>query len=217
MNDRTNTSLEQLSALADGQLPGDELAQVLEAVNGRAELREAWQTYHVVGEVLRTGHYVHGSNPSAFMSRLQERLAVEVIEPQRPQLLPQPHAYVRPTQAAAANEPVFRWKMAAGLASVAAAAAIGWAWVGTGLDDGLAGSQLAVRQVPAGSGSVLAVSTLPQAPLAQTRVSVGGGAPQIMLRDPRLDELLEAHQQSIGASQMPSGFLRNATFEGAAR
>ena len=47
----------------------------------------------------------------------------------------------------------------------------------------------------------------------QTRVAVGNGAPQVMLRDARLDELLAAHQQAGGASQMPSGFLRNATFE----
>ena len=46
---------------------------------------------------------------------------------------------------------------------------------------------------------------------------VGNGKPQVMLRDPRLDQLLEAHQQAGGASQMPSGFLRNATFEGPSR
>ena len=46
---------------------------------------------------------------------------------------------------------------------------------------------------------------------------VGNGAPQVMLRNPRLDELLEAHQQASGASQMPSGFLRNATFEAPSR
>ena len=29
--------------------------------------------------------------------------------------------------------------------------------------------------------------------------------------------ILAAHQQAGGASQMPSGFLRNATFDGASR
>jgi sigma-E factor negative regulatory protein RseA len=52
---------------------------------------------------------------------------------------------------------------------------------------------------------------------ATTRVLVGSGAPQVMLRDPRLDQLLEAHRQAAGGAQMPSGFLRNATFEGASR
>ena len=38
---------------------------------------------------------------------------------------------------------------------------------------------------------------------------------QVMIRDPRLDELLAAHKQfgSTSALQMPAGFLRNATFE----
>jgi sigma-E factor negative regulatory protein RseA len=36
-----------------------------------------------------------------------------------------------------------------------------------------------------------------------------------MLRDPRLDELVAAHRQYHGATnlQMPAGFLRNATFD----
>lgn len=38
---------------------------------------------------------------------------------------------------------------------------------------------------------------------------------QVMIRDPRLGELLAAHKQfgSTSALQMPAGFLRNATFE----
>ena len=42
---------------------------------------------------------------------------------------------------------------------------------------------------------------------------------QVMIRDPRLDELLAAHKQfgSTSALQMPAGFLRNATFESPGR
>ncbi|MDA7416535.1 sigma-E factor negative regulatory protein [Xenophilus arseniciresistens] len=218
MNDRTFASLEQLSALADGQLHGEELRQALDAVGADARLRESWQTYHLVGEVLRTGRAASGSDTSVFMARLSERLAAEVIEPARlPQVLPE--SAVRHVRAEAANEPVFRWKMVAGLASVAAAAAIGWAWVGTGVGQPPVGGQLALQQQApaAGASGAVPAPVLAAAPLSQTRVSVGGGAPQVMLRDPRLDELLEAHQQAVGASQMPAGFLRNATFEGAAR
>jgi sigma-E factor negative regulatory protein RseA len=37
----------------------------------------------------------------------------------------------------------------------------------------------------------------------------------VMIRDPHLDALMQAHQQLGGHSawQMPSGFLRNATYE----
>lgn len=215
MNDRTHASLERLSALADGQLQGDELRQTLDAVGADAQLRASWQTYHVVGEVLRTGRHAPCSDASAFMTRLNQRLAAESIE--LPRLQAQPVAVARHVRGEAANEPVFRWKMVAGLASVAAAAAIGWAWVGSGIDQTPAGGQLALQQMPVPGATATPASVLAAVPLSQTRVSVGSGAPQVMLRDPRLDELLEAHQQAGGASQMPSGFLRNATFEGAAR
>jgi sigma-E factor negative regulatory protein RseA len=45
------------------------------------------------------------------------------------------------------------------------------------------------------------------------------GAAPVMIRDPQLDALLAAHRQFGGTSalQMPTGFLRNATFEEGAR
>ena len=97
--------------------------------------------------------------------------------------------------------------------------------VGNGAAIPQPGAQIASvqqQQQPA-VNSVLAAAALsgPQQPagatLTPTRVIVGNGSPQVMLRDPRLDQLLEAHQQAGGASQMPSGFLRNATFEGPTR
>ena len=56
------------------------------------------------------------------------------------------------------------------------------------------------------------------APLVQQALTVAG-QPQVMIRDPRIDELMAAHKQFGGTSalQMPAGFLRNATFEGPAR
>ncbi|RYF64155.1 MAG: anti-sigma factor, partial [Comamonadaceae bacterium] len=111
-----------------------------------------------------------------------------------------------------------RWKLVAGAASIAAAAAIGWTWIGSNAVP--SGAQLAQQQ-PATVNSVLAVAGTP-APsgpsiLTPTRVLVGNGQAQVMLRDPRLDELLEAHQQVSGSSQVTSGLLRNATFEAPAR
>jgi sigma-E factor negative regulatory protein RseA len=115
--------------------------------------------------------------------------------------------------AEAANQPVFRWKLVAGLASLAAAAAIGWNWIGNA--GAPAGARLAQQQ----QGAVVAASEPSPRAAAPNRVVVGSGsaAPQVMLRDARLDELLAAHQQAGGASQMPSGFLRNATFESPSR
>jgi sigma-E factor negative regulatory protein RseA len=227
---QTNTVHEQISALADGELRGAELARVVVAVADSAELRATWQTYHLVGDVLRSGEHASCSDPAAFLSRFQSRLAAEpaVAGIARPTLVAVPEARPMPVQAArpqpveAANEPVFRWKLVAGVASLAAAAAIGWNWIGAP-DGHPVGAQVALQQPsqPASQAVVVAAEqSAPTAPAPQvatvytpTRVDIGNGSPQVMLRDPRLDQLLEAHQQAGGASQMPSGFLRNATFE----
>jgi sigma-E factor negative regulatory protein RseA len=207
----TSTVHEQVSALADGHLRDDEFAQVIDKVCVDDDLRATWCTYHLVGDVLRSGVHSACSDTSVFLARLQQRLAAE---PAVPALVPQAQPVRHRVEAA--NEPVFRWKLVAGAASLAAAAAIGWNWVG-GVGSQPAGAQLAQQQ---SSSPVLAASSTPQqtpSTLAPSRVVVGNGNPQVMLRDPRLDQLLEAHQQVGGASQMPSGFLRNATFDGPSR
>ena len=83
-------------------------------------------------------------------------------------------------------------------ASLAAVAVLGWQVSKPSLEQGavLAGTESAVRPAIAAPPAATA-----QAP--------------VMLRDPRLDELLAAHRQSGGASALPTsaGFLRNATFE----
>jgi sigma-E factor negative regulatory protein RseA len=110
-------------------------------------------------------------------------------------------AAIRTREPVAAND--WRWKLVASVASVAAVAAVGWnVWGTAGAGAGVAGPQLAAA--PMGVTPVAAASD-PRAPA--------------MLRDPRLDQLLAAHRQLGGATalQAPSGFLRNATFEGPAR
>ncbi|MCZ8254264.1 MAG: anti-sigma factor, partial [Polaromonas sp.] len=95
--------------------------------------------------------------------------------------------------APAANDGNFRWKLVAGIASLAAVSAI--AWNATGL--------LAPATAP----------QLAQAPVSQQVVVASPQGP--VVRDARLEELLAAHKQLGGTSalQEPSGFLRNATFE----
>lgn len=214
----TTTVHEQVSALTDGHLREDEFAQVIDKLCSDDDLRATWHTYHLVGDVLRSGVHSACSDTSQFLSRLQSRLAAE---PSAPALAPDAEAPVLHHRAEAANEPVFRWKLVAGAASLAAAAAIGWNWVGGSGAQPVA-AQLAQQQPQQQqiSGSILAASGasahVPSA-LAPMRVVVGNGSPQVMLRDPRLDQLLEAHREAGGASQMPSGFLRNATFDGPSR
>jgi len=164
----------------------------VQAAAADARGREAWCAYHVVGEVLRTGRASTGMASEAFLARLQRRLQEEQpAAAQLPAVLP---VAVQPTREAAND---WRWKLAAGIASVAAVAAVGWNIWGAGA--GSAQPQLAAA--PAATPALVEASAAP------------------MMRDPRLDRLLAAHRQLGGATALgtSSGFLRNATFEGPAR
>ena len=185
---------EMISALADGQLHGDALVRGLEAA-ATDEGRATWSAYCAIGEVLRTGRVAPpvATSHAAFLARLQASLQQEAAR--RP-ALPVAVAPIRTVQPAAND---WRWKLAAGVASVAAVASVGWNVWGT------AGGNAGLPQLAAAPASVIPVAADPRA--------------TVMIRDPRLDQLLQAHRQlgSATALQSPSGFLRNATFEGPAR
>jgi len=216
---QTMTVREQVSALADGHLHGEDFARAIDTVCAEEDARGAWRAYHLVGDILRSGAHSPCSNGNAFLARFQQRLAAEPVITAPAAA---PAGLTARHRADAANEPVFRWKLVAGAASLVAVAAISWTLVGNGIGASSPGAQIAAAQQQPAANSVLAAAAAnsqlpPTAALTPTRVMVGNGSPQVMLRDPRLDQLLEAHQQAGGASQMPSGFLRNATFEGPAR
>ncbi|MGE8321283.1 MAG: sigma-E factor negative regulatory protein [Comamonas sp.] len=203
---------EQLSALVDGELDDRTLAQLLARMeDGEAQLHmhQSWQTYHLIGASMRQSEGAAASMGSLdFLERLNAQLALE--QPlSAPQLLLQdeaPALAARPVQLPereAANQSVFRWKMVAGLASLAVVSLVGWNVLGTGPSNGAA-QQIAANTPMAGA---------PAQTLVQMPVTVGQNA-SVMLRDPRLDELLAARGQIGGTAnlQMPAGFLRNATF-----
>lgn len=198
--DKDMKQREQLSSLMDGALEGETLADALGFAH-QQEGRDAWHTYHLIGDVLRSPELAAGTDSQVFLARLQQRLAAEPV-PALPVVNDQAPVALAPVPAA--NASVFRWKMAAGFASMAVVAAVGWNAWGDGQGAVPAAAQLAVATpVP-----------------AEVRVAGdGASSPAVMLRDPRLDELLAAHRQfgSTSALQMPAGFLRNATFEAPAR
>ena len=190
---------EMISALADGQLHGDSFARGVDAVVADAGALATWHSYHLIGEVLRTGECTAATQPSAFLGRLQARLAHEP----GPNAVPVTavRAGTEPTQldsarGDAANDGSFRWKVVAGFASAAAVAAVGWAMVAA------PGAPVQAHLAAAPAGAVVATTQR-----------------GVMIRDARLDEFLAAHRQLGGASALPTpaGFLRNATFEAPAR
>lgn len=193
---------EHLSALADGELQGEEFARTM-AYAGTEDGQSTWRIYHMIGDAMRNTEMPQAAD-AALLGKLRAQLA---LEPRPDGVAPAaPLARVAsPSSDAAANASVFRWKLAAGFASLAAVAAIGWnAYLGQG---GVAASQMP---------QLAAVQPQGALPASTFLATTGGqGGQQVMIRDPRLDELLAAHKQfgSTSALQMPAGFLRNATFE----
>jgi sigma-E factor negative regulatory protein RseA len=188
---------ELMSALADGQLGGEDFAAALHASRHDDSAMACWDTYHLIGDALRSPSHGVRAADAAFLSRLNQRLAQEAQAgaPLRPvpPAVHVPATGLPPHRSQASNDGEFRWKLVAGFASLAAVSAI--AWNASGLLTPAAAPQLAQA---AASQQVVVAS--PQGP---------------MVRDARLEELLAAHKQLGGTSalQEPSGFLRNATFE----
>lgn len=204
---------ELLSALADGELHGEEFVHAVEAA-AEGEGRACWQLYHAIGDTLRQCEPLPAGD-SALVERLRSQMVLEgapvrhlhdaALQP----LAPPVAASARASRTdPAANDEVLRWKLAAGFASLAAVAVLGWSMYGTAAPQG---AQLA--QAPA------AASAPGQAVAAGEATPPQGSSP-VMIRDPRLDELLAAHRQlgnGTSALQMPAGFLRNASFAGRER
>jgi sigma-E factor negative regulatory protein RseA len=225
---------ECLSALLDGEwacVPSGDAAwdDLLHHMATGDAAQTDWQLYHLVGDVLRSDALAVGAQRhGAFVARLSTRLQAEAAQAAVPRAkLPAPLdgalAQAQPlllslplpgsspaVLAPAANDGVYRWKLVAGLASVLAVAALGWQmW---GVSQPSASAQLAQLATPVPQATpVLLASSDTAADAAVDSV--------VILRDARLDELLAAHREFGGGSalQNPNGFLRNATFETAAR
>jgi sigma-E factor negative regulatory protein RseA len=186
---------ELISALADGQLQGEAFARGVELALAEPAGRQRWATYHLIGDVLRSGELAVASEPVEFVARLRRRLQDEQPIAALPR---QESTTVASPPREAANDTSFRWKVVAGFASFAAVSAIGW-----GLAGGMGSRPDAAELAKAANGTVL------------TSTAERG----VMIRDPQLDELMAEHRHVRGPSalQLSAGFVRNATFESAGR
>lgn len=184
MNSPKSFEQDHISALADGEVPGEDFAHALANWDQDPQSTQSWHTYHLIGDVMRSDALAPTTHALAFWDRLETQLALEptritpCVEATTPALMPQ----------RSANDATMRWKWLAGVSFsmlVAVVVAGGWQMQGE------------------------LVSQLPVPQVAATQ------EPPVMVRDAELDALMAAHQQLGGHSafQMPSGFLRNATFE----
>ena len=195
--------MELVSALADGELAGDDFRRALAFLGSSDDAMNAWQAYHVAGDVLRCADMAVSAGGLAFAARVRARLdGAQFADALAPRVAQPVVAALSLPARAASNDPTTRWKALAGVACMVALASLAW-HIGPDADSSAA-AHLAV-----GPPSVAASST------ATTATAETG----VMVRDARLDELMAAHKQLGGSTalQAPSGFLRNATFEGQAR
>lgn len=211
----TLSTSELLSALADNELGDPDFAAALQACAHDEAALACWNTYHLIGDVLRSSAFAaapfNADADLAFVGRLNQRLAMEApiaagavlaqagaVESVQPANSVQPVKPDHPVVASihhsqpASNDGNFRWKLVAGVASLAAVSALVWNVSGT--------------LAPAASPQ------LAQVPAAQIVVASPQG---MMVRDARLEELLAAHRQfgAGSALQESSGFFKNAALD----
>jgi sigma-E factor negative regulatory protein RseA len=197
---------EQLSALMDGECSSQETAELIQALAQAPGWQQTWHDFDTVGCALRAHAQVaaapllkpHDVFVQGVMARLQAESPSWAREPQplaKPETVPE-----------AANEGVFRWKLVASIATMAAVVSV--AWQLGGVADPV-GAQMAAAPKPAEATTVAAATTVKPVQTPQG----------VMLRNPELEALMAAHRQYGGmtALQMPAGFLRTATFDPSVR
>jgi len=207
---------EALSALADGELSSQALPDITEQTAHSDDIRRRWYSYHLVGDVLRTGLSLSDPADAAMLGRLRGRLSQEeryahsrdttesiALDPVNTGVKVEFH-----TGKPAANDARFSWQFAGGMACLLLVASLGWQmglpWAQHARDAQLAGTTRA-------------------APVTALRGSSGSAvvpeAPPTLLRDPQLDAVLQAQRPptNVPASPGAAGLVRNATFEGVRR
>lgn len=203
----------RMSAWMDDEADGAELDAMLGALEEDPSLALTWASYHVIGESLRQELPQRlGARPSDFLAQVRERLAAE--DAMRPVVVSAPVVETQTiVRGRAANDAVFRWKMVAGFASLAAVMAVAWGVLGSspagsGADPMLASAPAVVQP----AGNVVAAS---QTATPQPRTVVVETPEGTIVRDARLMRLLAEHRQNgMSVLQTPAGFMRNATHDG---
>jgi sigma-E factor negative regulatory protein RseA len=206
---------EALSELLDGELRRDEVARLCTEWRD-AEVRATWHSFTLIGDVLRSEELASEPGRDArFMRDLRTRLAGEPVvlapaasPPQRLSMLPAAQNNSAPARRSA-------WRRMKAPLAVSAGFAV------------VMGAMLSLRPSEPTGGSIAAlppalVVSQASAPMLSDKPlrfdvaseSLAGPVGPIV-RDPRLDSYLRAHQEFSGSSALgaSSSFLRNAAAE----
>lgn len=186
----SEAGLQQMSSLADGDLGGlhDGVPAALAAWRLDGAARQAWHSYHLIGDVMRSEDLAHtAAQDVAFMNRLRERLDAEPA-----------HRVPEPPAAAPSARRLMGWPVGVALAASVAVAAVA-------LLVSRAGAPGASEGAP-----VLASSGAAGVDTQALAVNSAG-----VLRNPRLDEFLRLHQMARGGLPVsaPGGTLQRADLQ----
>lgn len=232
--ERAESSRALAGDLADGRLHGDVFARAVQAVCADRHGARAWHMAHLIGDAMRSRELAGRCLDEGFAQAVQNRLAVEVFDPASgpddatvlnvEELAPIRRHHHAGASGAANSTSAWSWRLAAGVGAMGVALAVAFSLGGYWNPGGQAG-QVAQGSAPAELALPASVAPLAQAPAAvapavpapKSDMILAGqqAAAPVMIRDPRLDELLAAHRQAGGTSalQKPAGFFRNAAHQ----
>ena len=200
--DSSGKTPEELSALMDGELSLSRTLAVAAQWRDDADLREDWHTYHLIGDVLRSGDLASsGRHDEVFLQSLRQRLSQEPVV-----LAPGPLGATPP---AAARQPPRAWPSVAAVALLAVGVAV-WTQREPAT---VAGAPAGLAERSPAESLVQFSASVPSTEAPETFVVRSDQGP--LLRDAQLDRYLDAHQQFGAASALvgPAGFVRRASIQ----
>lgn len=183
----TNMTREQISAFVDGELPEGHLDVVLAALR-QDEGRDAWNLYHQTGDALRSDE-LNVRLSADFNARMFARLEAE------------------PTIMVPANK---RIALARDASSLRRFAMPGMAAAAVAVAAFLTVPQMMTQNQNA-APALAAASAPAVTPAAPETVTVASQEGEV-LRDPRIDEYLLAHQRFSPSVYSTAQYARSATF-----
>lgn len=199
-------SQEEISAFADGELASQRVELITRALRHPAQ-QDSWNLYHHIGDVLRSDDMAILLSAD-FSARMAARIDAEPIFIAKAP--PNAEAPALAANKLAARVSSGRRLLVPGLAAAAAAVY----FVAPQL---LApfGSEKSIARVTSRQASDVQriVGSAPAAVGSESNsVAAGDVAPAVVLRDPRIDEYLLAHQRFSPSMYGSAQFARSATF-----
>jgi sigma-E factor negative regulatory protein RseA len=197
---------EQISAFADGALDEIHVDGALAALR-QPDGQAVWDLYHQIGDALRSEEMAFTLS-DGFAARMAARLEAEpaIVAPKLSQL--RPEQQLEAVTGLSAGRSIVRYAMAGGAAvAVAALALISTPQLMVAFKDSPANVSVPIMMASKVPSVVPAV-----AQASQVMVATGTENGSVVMRDPRIDEYLLAHQRFSPSLYSTAQYARSTTF-----